>query len=88
MIATMPNKTMGFPLPVVESQNNIIGADRRLLGISNAVRIVAPADASVLIQGERRYSAISATNAAPLPGASMRTRAVFNWRMKGRCFST
>jgi formate hydrogenlyase transcriptional activator len=56
MIATMPNRTINrttaSPLSVVESANNIIGAGHGLRGVLDSVRLVAPADASVLIQGE------------------------------------
>jgi formate hydrogenlyase transcriptional activator len=52
MIATMPKRTMDFAPPSVESANNIIGAGRGLSQVLDSVRMVAPVDASVLIQGE------------------------------------
>jgi formate hydrogenlyase transcriptional activator len=52
MIAAMTNRIVDFPVPVAKSQSNIIGADRGLNHVLDAVGLVAPADASVLIQGE------------------------------------
>jgi formate hydrogenlyase transcriptional activator len=49
MTVSMPKRILNFPLPAVE---HIIGADRGLRHVSEAVRLVAPADATVLIQGE------------------------------------
>jgi formate hydrogenlyase transcriptional activator len=52
MIATMPNRIVGFPPPVAESENRIIGAEGGLRQVWEAIRLVAPADAAVLIHGE------------------------------------
>jgi formate hydrogenlyase transcriptional activator len=51
-MATMPSRIIDFPLPVAKSESSIVGADRGLRQVWNAVRLVAPADSSVLIQGE------------------------------------
>jgi formate hydrogenlyase transcriptional activator len=49
MTATVSEKIVGFPPPVAES---IVGAEGGLLQVWDAVRVVAPTDAAVLIHGE------------------------------------
>jgi formate hydrogenlyase transcriptional activator len=51
MTATVPKTILNFPLPAADGEP-IIGADGGLRRISDAVRLVAPTDAAVLIQGE------------------------------------
>lgn len=51
MTAAMPKRILRFPTPAEDSQP-VIGADRGLRQVWDAVRLVAPADATVLIQGE------------------------------------
>ena len=52
IIATTSKKIIGFPAPPAETENKIIGSGGGLRHISEAVRLVAPADATVLIHGE------------------------------------
>jgi formate hydrogenlyase transcriptional activator len=52
MTATMPKRMIDFPSPAAEPENRIIGAGTGLREVWNAVRLVAPADAAVLIHGE------------------------------------
>ena len=49
MTATVSEKILGFPPPVAES---IVGAEGGLRQVWDAVRVVAPTDAAVLIEGE------------------------------------
>ncbi|MBV9613207.1 MAG: sigma 54-interacting transcriptional regulator [Acidobacteriaceae bacterium] len=51
MIVTMPEKILSFPSPVPEAER-IVGANGGLRQVWDAVRLVAPTDAAVLIQGE------------------------------------
>jgi len=51
MTATTSERILNFPLPAVETES-IIGAGGGLKNACEAVRVVAPTDASVLIQGE------------------------------------
>ena len=51
MTAAMPKRILSFPTPAADNQP-VIGADRGLRQVWDAVRLVAPADATVLIQGE------------------------------------
>ncbi len=51
MTATVPKRIVSFPPPTAEHEN-IIGAGGGLRQVWDAVRLVAPADAAVLIQGE------------------------------------
>jgi formate hydrogenlyase transcriptional activator len=51
MMATATRRILNFPAPAAE-RDSIIGADGGLRDIWDAVRIVAPTDAAVLIQGE------------------------------------
>jgi formate hydrogenlyase transcriptional activator len=52
MTATMPLGTRSFPPPAPETGHTIIGADGGLRQVWDAVRMVAPSDAAVLIHGE------------------------------------
>jgi formate hydrogenlyase transcriptional activator len=51
MTATVPKRIVSFPPPAAQPEN-IIGAQGGLRQVWDAVRLVAPADAAVLIQGE------------------------------------
>ena len=51
MMATLPKRVLSFPPPALETEP-IVGANRGLQHIMEAVRLVAPADATVLIHGE------------------------------------
>jgi len=51
MTASMPKRILPFPQPAASGEP-IVGADRGLRAVSEAVRLVAPADATVLIHGE------------------------------------
>ena len=50
-MATMPRTALSFP-QAVEPETEIIGASRSLREVMDSVRLVAPADAAVLIHGE------------------------------------
>jgi formate hydrogenlyase transcriptional activator len=52
MTAAMPRTILSFPPAAAESENEIIGADRGLRHVLDAVRLVAPVDTAVMIQGE------------------------------------
>jgi formate hydrogenlyase transcriptional activator len=52
MTATMPKRIINFPPPMAEPENTLIGAGSGLREVWDAIRMVAPADATVLIQGE------------------------------------
>lgn len=52
MIAAVAQKISNFLPAVAETENAIIGADGGLRDVWDAVRLVAPADAAVLIHGE------------------------------------
>src|SRR5580698_508811 len=52
MTAAIPKRTISFPSPLAESENRIVGAGSGLRQVWNAVRLVAPVDTAVLIQGE------------------------------------
>jgi formate hydrogenlyase transcriptional activator len=53
MTATMPKSSiLSFPPAAAEPENEIIGADRGLRHVLDAVRMVAPADTAVMIEGE------------------------------------
>ncbi len=51
-MATMPRTTLSFPPIAVQPDNEIIGANQGLRHVMDAVRMVAPTDASVILQGE------------------------------------
>jgi formate hydrogenlyase transcriptional activator len=51
MMATMPKKILPFPPTALETEQ-IVGADGALRPVMEALRLVAPADATVLIHGE------------------------------------
>jgi formate hydrogenlyase transcriptional activator len=51
-MAAMPGTTFSFPQAAAKRENEIIGADRGLRHVLDAVRMVAPADAAVMIHGE------------------------------------
>ncbi len=48
----MPRTILSFPHAAAEPENEIIGAERGLRHVLDAVRMVAPADTTVLIHGE------------------------------------
>ena len=50
-MATLSNRILGFPPPAPENEP-IIGADGGLRRVRDAIRLVAPTDAAVLIHGE------------------------------------
>jgi transcriptional regulator with GAF, ATPase, and Fis domain len=52
MMAAMPRTVLNFPPAAAESENEIIGADRGLREVMEAVRLVAPTDTAVMIHGE------------------------------------
>jgi formate hydrogenlyase transcriptional activator len=52
MFATVPKRVIGFPPSLARSENSIIGANGGLRQVLEAVSMVAPADAAVLIHGE------------------------------------
>ena len=51
MMATMPKRILTFPTAALETEQ-IVGANRGLRPVMDALRLVAPADATVLIHGE------------------------------------
>jgi formate hydrogenlyase transcriptional activator len=51
-MAAMPATTFSFPQAAAKRENEIIGADRGLRHVLDAVRMVAPADTAVMIHGE------------------------------------
>src|SRR3984957_19000563 len=51
-MATMPGTTFIVPPVAAKRENEIIGADRGLRQVLDAVRMVAPADTAVMIHGE------------------------------------
>jgi transcriptional regulator with GAF, ATPase, and Fis domain len=48
----MPRRILTFPPLIAEPEETMVGAAAGLCEICDAVRLVAPADAAVLIQGE------------------------------------
>jgi formate hydrogenlyase transcriptional activator len=51
-MATMPGTTLNFPSVATRRESEIIGADRGLRRVLDAVRMVAPTDTAVMIHGE------------------------------------
>jgi formate hydrogenlyase transcriptional activator len=52
MIATLPKSILSFPPAAAEPENEIIGAERGLRHVLDAVRMVAPTDTAVILHGE------------------------------------
>ena len=52
MFAIMPRRNESFPPPAAPATNPIVGVDGGLRQVWEAVRLVAPSDAAVLIHGE------------------------------------
>jgi formate hydrogenlyase transcriptional activator len=52
MTAAMPKSILSFPPAAAEPENEIIGAERGLRQVLDAVRMVAPADTAVILHGE------------------------------------
>jgi formate hydrogenlyase transcriptional activator len=52
MVATMPKSILSFPPAAADPENEIIGAERGLRHVLDAVRMVAPADTAVILHGE------------------------------------
>jgi formate hydrogenlyase transcriptional activator len=52
MTAAMPRAILSFPPAAADPANEIIGADRGLRHVLDAVRLVAPVDTAVMIHGE------------------------------------
>jgi formate hydrogenlyase transcriptional activator len=52
MMAAMPRTVLSFPPAAAQPEDEIIGADRGLRHVLDAVRMVAPVDTAVMIHGE------------------------------------
>jgi formate hydrogenlyase transcriptional activator len=52
MLATIPKSILSFPPATAEPENEIIGAERGLRQVLDAVRMVAPTDTAVILHGE------------------------------------